>query len=46
MSSEALDSIRLLLAHGASLKTRNNYGETPLLTGAKFGHIDAMKILI
>lgn len=46
MSSEAIDSIRILLAFGASLERRNNYGETPLLTGAKFGHEEAVRILM
>ena len=46
MSSDAVDSIRLLVAYGASLKARNDYGETPLLTGCKFGHIDSVKILV
>ncbi len=39
MSSEALDSIRILISYGASMQLKNNYGETPLLTGAKFGHL-------
>lgn len=45
MSSEASDSIRLLVAFGASLTARNNYGETPLMTGAKFGHVEACSFL-
>ena len=45
MSSEAIDSIRLLIAYGASLTAKNNYGEVPLMTAAKFGHVDACKIL-
>ena len=45
MSSDGIDSIRVLLAFGASLKKLNCYGETPLLTGAKFGHIDSVKVL-
>lgn len=39
-SSAALDSIRMLLAYGASLKAQNNYEETPIMTAAKFGHAD------
>jgi len=45
MSSDGRDSIRVLLAFGASLTLRNCYGETPLMTGAKFGHIDAVIML-
>lgn len=33
------------MAYGASLTARNDYGETPLLTAAKFGHIETVKIL-
>lgn len=44
-SSEAIDSIRLLLAYQASLTLKNNYGETPVMTAAKFGHVETCKIL-
>jgi len=27
------------MAYGASLEKINDYGETPIMTGAKFGHI-------
>lgn len=39
MSSDGIDSIRVLLAFGGSLTKLNDYGETPLMTGAKFGHL-------
>jgi ankyrin repeat protein len=39
MSSDGIDSIKILLAFGASLTKLNEYGETPLMTGAKFGHL-------
>lgn len=45
MSSDGIDSIRVLLAFGASLTKLNCYGETPLMTGAKFGHLDSVKVL-
>lgn len=45
MSSDAIDSIRLLLAYGASLTKLNVYDETPLMTGSKFGHLQAVKML-
>ncbi len=33
------------MAFGASLTARNDYGETPLMTAAKFGHIETVKLL-
>jgi len=33
------------MAFGASLTARNDYGETPLMTAAKFGHIETVKTL-
>ena len=45
MSSDGIDSIRVLLAFGGSLTKLNCYGETPLMTGAKFGHLDSVKML-
>ena len=39
MSSDGMDSIRVLLSFGASLTMLNKYEETPLMTGAKFGHL-------
>jgi ankyrin repeat protein len=44
-SSAGLDSMRVLLAYGASLTQLNCYGETALMSGAKFGHLDAVKLL-
>ena len=45
MSSDGIDSIRILLAFNASLSKLNIYEETPLMTGAKFGHLEAVKVL-
>jgi hypothetical protein len=45
MSSDGIDSIRILLAFNASLSKLNVYEETPLMTGAKFGHLEAVKML-
>jgi len=33
------------MAFGASLSMLNDYGETPLMTAAKFGHLDTVKVL-
>lgn len=33
------------MAFGASLDARNDYGETPILTAAKFGHLETVKLL-
>jgi hypothetical protein len=44
-SSEAINSIPILMAFGASLMARNDYGETPIMTAAKFGHLDTVKML-
>lgn len=44
-SSEALNSIPILMAFGASLTAFNDYGETPLMTAAKFGHYETVKLL-
>ena len=44
-SSEAINSIPILMAFGASLTAMNDYGETPIMTAAKFGHIETVKML-
>lgn len=45
MSSDGIDSIKILLAFNASLTKLNEYGETPLMTGSKFGHLESVVIL-
>jgi hypothetical protein len=45
MSSDGIDSIRILLAYNGSLTKLNEYDETPLMTGAKFGHLESVIVL-
>lgn len=45
-SSEALDSIPVLVAFGAKVDSLNKWGETPLMVAAKFGHIDTIRLLV
>jgi ankyrin repeat protein len=45
-SSEALDSIPLLLAYGACLDIKNKFGETALMIACKFGHLNTVRALI
>ena len=45
MSSDGIDSVRVLVAYSASLNGVNCYGETALMTGAKFGHLESVKVL-
>lgn len=41
-----LESIRLLITHGATLEKKNKDLDTALLLGAESGHLDAVKILV
>lgn len=45
-SSEALDSIPVLIAFGGDLNRQNKWGETPLMVAAKFGHIETAKLFV
>ena len=44
-SSEALESIPLLIAFGADVNRKNKWGETPLIVATKFGHINTVRLL-
>ena len=44
-SSEALESIPLLIAFGADVNRKNKWGETPLIIATKFGHVETVKFL-
>ena len=44
-SSEALESIPLLIAFGADVNRKNKWGETPLIIASKFGHVETVKFL-
>lgn len=46
LSSEALGSISVLVAYGCDLTRRNKFQETAIMVGCKFGHLEAVKILI
>lgn len=39
-SSEAIPSIRLLVAFNANINSKNKWGETPLMIASKFGHVE------
>lgn len=45
-SSNAIDSVRVLIARGANSSFKNVYGETSVFLAAKFGHLNVLKILI
>ncbi len=45
-SSEALESIAVLVAFNADLNARNKWGETPLMVSTKFGHLETTKLFI
>ncbi|KAJ8376553.1 hypothetical protein SKAU_G00071330 [Synaphobranchus kaupii] len=38
--------VRFLLRKGASVDSRNNYGWTPLMQSARFGHLNVAQILL
>lgn len=45
-SSEALNSIPILLAFGCDINKRNKWGETALMIAAKFNHYETANLLI
>lgn len=45
-SSEALESIPILVAFGGDVNKRNKWGETPLMVAAKFDHVDSSRIFV
>lgn len=45
-SSEALESMSLLVAFGGNVNARNKWQETPLMVAAKFNHFDSANTLI
>ncbi|KAL4427585.1 hypothetical protein ABPG74_012976 [Tetrahymena malaccensis] len=45
-SSEALDSIPLLIAYGADVNKQNKFGDTALHFASRFGHIKTVIMLI
>ncbi|CAK4931935.1 unnamed protein product, partial [Aphanomyces euteiches] len=40
------DIVEVLVAHGASVTTRDMYGQTPLYVASRAGHLDVAKVLV
>lgn len=45
-SGENLEMIKLLISKGADVTATNNRGETPLISAAKWGHLDYVRLLV